>query len=94
MGKKISEKQANFNIFEVNFHHKNCMYKQQTKLFQYLIRTQFIHANKDWPQNICAHLWIYAIGITLSVLNDISSMQYSERRKPQQIFLTLLFRST
>ena len=70
----------------VGAHHANGKAERRIRELQELARMQLIHANRQWPQAISAHLWPYALRHANDCINAAPNMQNINHKSPTQLF--------
>jgi Reverse transcriptase (RNA-dependent DNA polymerase) len=80
-------KQQGFTFAGVDAHHQNGKAEARIRRLQELTRTSLLHAQRMWPQEICAHLWPYALRMASESINSTPNLRNKHQgRTPEQLF--------
>jgi len=81
------ENKQGLSFAGVNAHHQNGRAEARIRRLQELTRTQLSHAKRQWPHEISANLWPYAIRLANESINATPSLSdKSGFRTPQEMF--------
>ena len=70
----------------VNAHHQKGMEERRTRELKELTGRVLIHSIIRWPKAVMVYLWLYALRMAHTIMNETPSFQNSYKKNPQVVF--------